>query len=402
MIERRTRPRIARLILSAVLLTMLLGIVSWAQDEAPAPARSVILMIGDGMGDAQRTAARWATVGIDGELNMDQLDIQDGWTKTDSALGLTTDSAAAATAIASGVKTLNGFIGLGPLFEQLTTIAELAQAAGKSVGLVTTVPITQATAAGFAAHVVNRSLTGAIAEQLLDAEIDLLLGGGETDFLPFRVAGVHTNGGLRTDGSNLIEEAKATGYRMVYTAEDLASLDPAVPDPILGLFASGGLEWPFSPTLAEMTRTAIEYLDSCSDGFFLMVEAGQIDWACHDNDAQGAIDTTLGFDDAVGVALEYVSQHDDALLIVTADHETGGMSVSTALSGDTDEDGPFALTDDDAFFVSWSTESHTSTDVPVLAQGPGAAALSGVHENTWIFDVMINASGLPDPRTKSP
>jgi len=400
--ERKPIILLTRVLFSAVLLLALLAPVGWAHDEAAAPARGIILMIGDGMGDAQRTAARWFSIGADGLLNMDRLAIQDGWAMTDSALGLTTDSAAAATAIASGVKTLNGVVGRDLAFADVATILELAQAAGGAVGLVTTAPITHATPAAFAAHVSHRDRTAEIAEQMISAQVDLLLGGGEVDSLPVGVSGIHSVGGFRRDGVNLIEKATSAGYRIVYSSEDLGVLDASAREPILGLFASGGLDWPFSPTLAEMTRTAIDTLDGRSDGFFLMVEAGQIDWVCHGNDTPGAIDTTLSFDAAIGVALDYVEQAGDVLLIVTADHETGGMSVTRASTGMPREDGPFAMPDGTPFFVNWTTGSHTNTNVPVLAHGPGAGVLSGIYENTWVFDAMISALGLPDPREDAP
>lgn len=156
---------------------------------------------------------------------------------------------------------------------------------------------------------------------------------------------------------------------------------------------------PYSPSLAEMTRVAIEILSRDPDGFFLMVEEGQIDWACHDNDARAAMDLSLELDQAVAVAVEYVEGAAGTLVIVTGDHETGGLNAMTGESGSPRKDGPFQTPTGEVFYVDWDEGGHTAADVPVSAVGPGADLVTGAHENTWLFDVMIHALGLPDPRT---
>ena len=155
--------------------------------------------------------------------------------------------------------------------------------------------------------------------------------------------------------------------------------------------ADRGMTRPFSPTLEAMTETAIAILSQDPDGFFLMVEAGQIDWAGHANDAANAVSDTLGLDRAVAVAQSYAAGRDDVLLVVTADHETGGMSVSTSATGVSGEDGPFHMPDGTPFYVTWATTGHTSADVPVTAQGKEASSLVGAYENTYIYDVMDRA-----------
>jgi len=385
--------------LIALFLCVLVAVPSpGAPGPPPREARSVILLIGDGMGAAQIEAARWWRGGPDGELQMDRLAVKDGLTRTRAALGMITDSAAAATALACGVKTIDGFVGIGPTFDRLTSIVELARHAGMAVGLVTTVPITHATPAGFGAHVGSRYETDRIAEQLLQGEIDVLLGGGESGFVPPGAASCHWCSDRRSDGRNLKDEAIAARYVVVCDAAAFAALDLGETDRVLGLFAADEMPMPYAPTLAEMTDVAIEILSRDPDGFFLMVEGGQIDWACHDNDAEWAIATTLGFDEAAGVAIDFADQERDVLVIVTADHETGGMGVSTTATGAATEDGPFSMPSGEAFYVTWSGDDHTARDVPTMGSGPGAERLSGTYENTWIFDVMIRALGLPDPR----
>ena len=351
---------------------------------------NIILFIGDGMGNAHRKAARWTAVGETGMLFMDDMATH-GWAQTGSADNPVTDSAAAATAMSTGVKTNNGVIGMDAGLNIVFTILEEAKSRGKMVGLVTTTQVTHATPAAFAAHVRNRKLMTAIAEQMMDAAVDVILGGGEDEFLPDTETGCFPEAGERNDGRNLIDEASALGYTYVCKLADFVAVDPASTARLLGLFADEGMPRPFSPSLAEMTQKAIDILSKSSRGFFLMVEGGQIDWASHANDADNAISDTIELDDAVKVARDYVLVDHDTLVIVTADHETGGMSVSLSSSGAPGEDGPFGMPDGKEFYVNWSTSSHTAPDVPVTALGPSSEMLTGTYENTYIFDVMLNA-----------
>ncbi len=349
-------------------------------------ARAIILFIGDGMGPVHRTAGRWAAVGMGGKLFMDNMPVS-GWARTASANSAVTDSAAAATAIATGVKTDNGKIAMDPSGQPLETILEQAKARGMAVGLVTTTQIAHATPAAFAAHVISRGNMVEIARQMIALGVDVLLGGGEDEFLPTTVTGCYPEPGERTDGRNLIAEAIAAGYTYVCNEADLAAVNPAATTRLLGLFADEGMVRPFSPPLHQMTRKAIEILSRDPDGFFLMVEGGQIDWASHANDATNAITDTIGLDWSVAVAQAYAASTSDVLIIVTADHETGGMQVDLT-AGD---QGPFYMPDGTPFYVSWSTTGHTGVDVPTTAQGPWAYMLSGTYENTHIYQVMRKA-----------
>jgi len=353
-------------------------------------ARSVILFIGDGMGEAQRRAARWASVGQGGILAMDDMPVS-GWSRTASANRAITDSAAGGTALSTGVKAYNGMIAMDFAHNPLTTILERAQTHDKAVGLVTNVHISHATPACFAAHVPFRGMMTEIARQILAARVNVLLGGGEDEFLPPSVTGCYPGSGERTDGRNLISEAVADGYTYVCDAASFEAVDTATTSRLLGLFADEGMKRPFSPSLAEMTQAAIDILSQDADGFFLMVEGGQIDWACHANDAANAITDTIDFDDAVSLGIAYAATAGDALIIVTADHETGGMSVDLTPSGLPDEDGPFTMPDGTPFYVNWTTDYHSAADVPVTVQGPRAELLSGTYENTHVHDAMYVA-----------
>ena len=348
--------------------------------------RAIILFVGDGMGEGQRTAARWSAVGQDGLLVMDALPVS-GWSRTASADSQVTDSAAAATAIATGVKTNNGLLALDPHGNPLTTILERAQARGMAVGLITTVQMGHATPAAFASHWPGRDPMTEIVGQMLAHRVDVMLGGGEDDFLPVGKRGCYSGTGHRDDGRNLIAEAVGVGYTYVCTSGALTAMNPISTTRLLGLFADGSMPRPFSPSLADMTQKAIAILARDPDGFFLMVEGGQIDWACHDHDAAEAISDTLGLDEAVAVAQAYASAHPGTLTIVSGDHETGGMTVSMAAGGD----GPFLMPNGARFYVRWTTTDHTGADVPTTAYGQGASLLAGTSENTRIYDAMVRA-----------
>ncbi len=375
-----------------ILLLILMCASLLASSVAPAlsaesPIR-VILFIGDGMGEAQRTAARWYALGQSGQLAMDRL-AYNSWARTASADNPVTDSAAAATALATGVKTNNGRVAMTPDgAAPLTTILELAQPHGLAVGLVTTVQMAHATPASFAAHVPNRNQAAEIAAQMLGRGVNALLGGGEDEFLPVTATGQYPEAGERTDGRDLITEATAAGYTYVWDAAGLSAVDPAATLQLLGLFSDEEMPRPpAAPALSEMTAKAIAVLAQDPDGFFLMVEGGQIDWACHANDAARAITETLDFDAAVEIGLDFAATTDNTLVIVTGDHETGGMAVSLSDNGGR----AFTMPDATPFYVAWATTTHTGADVPTNAQGPRADLAQGTYENTYIYTIMTEA-----------
>lgn len=336
---------------------------------APRP-RNVILLIGDGMGFAQTSLARLSFGKPDAALNMDAMRYA-AMVKTQSSgpgalYGVITDSAAAATALATANKTKNGMLGVLPTGAAVTSIVEAAMGAGKAVGLVTTVTITHATPAGFGAHESARGDEDAIAPQYLDRKIDVLMGGGEAFFLP-----KSAKGSKRKDERDLLAEARSKGYTVVRSAAELAA---ARTQRLLGLFNMSYMttEAP-EPSVADMTVKALEALSARKKGFFLMVEGGQIDSFCHANNAPGALKQTLDFDAAVGKALEFARKNPDTLVIVTADHETGGMAIVGPATGSTGE-----------YSVAFGTKGHSATVVPLLADGPCAERFSGVLDNTDI------------------
>lgn len=353
---------------------------------------AILLFIGDGMGEAHRTAAQWFSVGQEGRLSMDQLPVR-GWIQTASANNLVTDSAAAATAMATGQKTNNNMVAVDPSGMPLTTILEIAQEMRLDVGLITNVQMAHATPAPFASHVESRGQMTEIASQMLEHKPNVLLGGGENVFLPTWEIGCYEEEGERTDGRNLIEEAVANGY--LYTCDSIAFDEaPTITTTHkLGLFGDEGIAHPYQPTLVEMTDKAIQILSQNPRGFFLMVEGGKIDWYAEDNDTEEVIFYTLDFDAAVQAGMQYAATNPNTLLIVTGDHETGGMSVSLTPNEEQDDDGPFYMPDGTPFYISWTSDYHTGVDVPLTASGPYSQLLEGTHDNTFIFDVMRQMVG---------
>lgn len=393
---------------------------------SPRPrARNLILLIGDGMGAAHRFAGQLLLAGRFGSLVMDRMAHrgQMGTLSLDPE-SFVTDSAAAATALATGVKTVNGAVAVDRDGRARATIHELARRAGKATGLVTTCQITDATPAAFGAHVIHRSDQSEIARQYLEKSgIDVILGGGGAWWLPegepspFGASWRDRNCGRQGD---LVAEAIGHGYRHVADADGLAA---ATRDPttsrLLGLFAAQemfvqsaeGHGDAYDPpvSLAEMTAAALNVLSRNPSGFVLMVEESAIDRMAHHNNAPLTIKGVLELDRAVQVALAFAEREPDTLVIVAADHETGGLAV--AGSGDTPypyepggglldtllagEDGPFPVADSGyGFVVGWATTGHTASAVPVTAAGPGAERVSGLVENTDLFDTMANALGL--------
>ncbi|HSB82385.1 MAG TPA: alkaline phosphatase [Candidatus Methylomirabilis sp.] len=295
---------------------------------APARAKNIILLIGDGMGPSQFGVAwLYSNRVLNKDLRMTEV-MQAGRTAylaNDTADATVTESAAAATQIACGVKVPARAPGMGADGKTpCWTILEIAKERGMATGLVTTSGITDATPASFSAHVSDRSDEASVAAQELAVGVDILMGGRKNFFLPQAAEG------SRKDGRNLLKEAQKAGYTVVGTAEELQK---APAGKILGLFNMGNMAFEIDrastkePSLAAMTTKTLDVLSRNPKGFFAMIEGGRIDHASHRNDAAGTIQDMLAFDQAVGVALDFAKQHPDTLLLVTADHETGAMSL---------------------------------------------------------------------------
>ncbi len=337
-----------------------------SSDPAASPARTprnIVLLIGDGMGVAQITAGIYTQAD---RLNIERFPIT-GLIKTHSAKHLITDSAAGATAFACGCKTYNGAIGVTVRKEPCRTLLEDAAEAGMATGLVATSSITHATPAAFIAHVDQRSDMEAIAPFFLKTRIDFIVGGGLHYF------------NQRTDGRDLCRELEAKGFD-VHTIHQ-RSLTQCHPDPTRSFAWFSADKEPSSVAkgrdyLPQAARMAPAFLAQRSErGFFLMIEGSQIDWACHENDGNYAVQEMLDFDQAIGEVLRFAEQDGQTLVIVTADHETGGMAL---LRGKDKKD----------LKIKFSTLYHTASMVPVFAYGPGAELFSGVYDNTDLYAKM--------------
>jgi alkaline phosphatase len=333
--------------------------------DSNAEIRNIILLIGDGMGVSHIFAAMTAN---NDRLYIDQMPYV-GLQKTKAKDKYRTDSAGAGSAIATGKKTNYGSISVDENNLPVPTILEIASGKGYATGLVAACKITHATPAAFIAHVPKRNQYEDIATFFVSDSIDVFLGGGSDDFCK------------RETGVNLRPALEAKGFQIVTELEKLKEIKSGK---IAGLFANGHLDnYPLrGEFLVESTLKAMEILNQDEKGFFLMVEGSQIDWAGHDNDLGYVVEEMLDFDRAVGEALKFAEKDGHTLVIVTADHETGGLSV---ISGDIEHgmvEGNF------------STTGHSSDLVPVFTYGPGAEKFSGIYENTAIFYKMMEAFGF--------
>ncbi|MDX3259063.1 alkaline phosphatase [Streptomyces sp. NPDC093228] len=404
---------------AAVVVTMVLNPTLGASASAPqstakakAPAaKNVIFINGDGMGAAFREAARLHLAGLQGQLTMDRLPVSGQLTTTpDDPKAIVTDSAAAATAWATGEKTYNGAISVDPDGNPLPTLGAQAKAAGKATGLVTTAQVTDASPAAFFSNTADRGKQDEIARQYLEvSKPDVILGGGEDWWLPADNAGAYpdkpaedTSEGSRGTKGNLIAKAQRSGYTYVNSAK---GLDKAKGGKLLGLFSNEemfqqrpeGQGDVYSPVvdLATMTSKALNTLDKNKKGFFLMIEEEGTDEFAHSNNGARVLQSMQQLEKAVAVARSYQATHPDTLIVVTGDHETGGLSVEEndaadeSGSGISVEDGPFTIHGSDrTFTIDWTTSGHTSVDVPVTAAGPLANQFTGKHANTYVHDVL--------------
>lgn len=324
--------------------------------------KNIILLIGDGMGLAQVHSAMLVS---DTPLNIERAQFI-GLSKTYSANSYTTDSGAGGTAISTGTKTKNKSIGVDSTGKKLKTILEYAEDAGKSTGLVTTCNLTHATPASFVAHQTGRYMDIEIAKDFLKTEVDVLIGGGAFIF----------------DSLEITAAMQKKGYQVVYNIDSVNSKKKGN----LACFAARNHLLPIlkgrDSFLSKSVKIALEKLNTNSKGFFVMVEGSQIDWGGHDNNLDYVNTELIDFDKAVGLAMDFADKNPGTLVIVTADHETGGLTF------------PISTIDDTNYSVTFSTNDHTGIMVPIYAYGTGAETFSGIMENTAIFDRMMLAFGF--------
>ena len=354
--------------LSALLL---LGVVISCQTkkeepQEPAKALNVIYFIGDGTALPQVYAGMLATRQEMVFPKFPYIGVVD----THSSSNDITDSAAGGTALSSDHKTKNAMVGMNPDTIPVKTLLEVFHEQGKETGLVVTSYITHATPACFYAKVPHRRQYEDIAMQLAEADnINLAIGGGRKHF------------NQRKDSLNLIERMESElGWKVYDTLDNidvtckkyavLANDDHMPPAAERGDF------------LPRAVKTALKTLDGAENGFFLMVEGSQIDFACHANDSAWMVDELVDFSYAIQIALDYAEEHGNTLVVVTADHETGGLTMPDKQSKYTNVS------------FCYSTGSHTCLPVMVYAYGPGAEQFTGWMQNTAIKGKILNACGL--------
>lgn len=327
--------------------------------QPPPKPRNVILMIGDGMGLAQLSTSFYFGDQPSNFLRFNQIALHQNYA-TDAKI---TDSAAGATAFSSGYKTYNGAVGVDPDTVAHQTILEWAASRGLSTGIVCTSSLTDATPASFYAHVAQRYMEEEIAAQLADAPLDFFAGGG-TDFFA-----------RRKDGANYLDTLRQRGF-----AIDTTQLSPNAARRKGYILAPDGMPKMSegrSDFLARATNMALEQLQTNPKGFFLLLEGSQIDWAGHANDGAWLVDEQKDFDKLLGQVLDFAARDGNTLVVVTADHETGGLSLSSGTA--------FGKSNYDQIVLTFSTGGHSASLIPVFAQGPGAERFSGIFQNTAIF-----------------
>jgi len=413
--------------LEALIVLAVAGFGAWATPmegafAQEAPTR-VILIIGDGAGVGYWTAARIAA----DHLAVERLPVG-GLVDTRNAEDKVIDSAASATTYSAGIRTFNGAISVDLDGKAVPTVVEVAQDRGLATGLVATSSITHATPAAFASHVPDRDMEWEIARQLAESGVDVMLAGGRRWFDPNQ----------RPDSMDLLLSLRAR-YTLIQTPAELKELRTDEVRKVVGLFANAGLAAApeRSPTLPAMTRAALQVLDHDPDGFFLMVEGSQPDWRGHDGDPLAAITAEmLDLDDAIAVALDYQTQNPETLIVVTADHETGGLAVQQTgarrlLAGvaatadstmarltearDAMDPELASLADSTSWYVGrfsrmlrekaellgdssvwvtrYTTGNHTGGMVPLFASGPGAERFGGIKENWQVGELLKEVVG---------
>jgi len=347
--------RFTRLIYFLLLLS---SIVSAQETKRP---KNIILLIGDGMGlnyvsaDVLKSSnspfKKFSTVGLAITKSIDDL---------------ITDSAAAATAIATGYRTKNRYLSVDTSYNKLYTIFELAEKLGLSTGVVVTDEVVGATPAAFVTHHYSRSEKREIAKQFLDIDLDVVIGGGAKYFL------LEDSHHLDESELNLVDKLKSYGYNFYNDFEGLSKSNRS--DKVFALIADGGLPKADKRdySLGELTSIALKHLATNDKGFLLLIEGSQIDWAGHDNDSDYLLSEMNDFSSALKVVLQFAEKEGNTLVVVTSDHETGGMAII---------DGSF---DAHNLKIDFINSHHTAGFVGVFAHGPGEEIFGGIYDNNFI------------------
>ena len=338
------------------------------QNTTKTKAKNIIVIIGDGMGTAQVSAS---VVAQKGKSNFQRFPYS-GFSRTHSNNKYTTDSGAGGTAIVTGHKTDNNHVGALADGTPIKSILSYAKENGKATGFVVTSSVIDATPASTYAHVTHRKKYDSISMQLAHCGFDFMVGGGLSNF---RIEN-------RKDGLNPIDTLLRKGYTLSYSLEEMRknNADKQVTffcENYYGPVAPGR-----DPVLTEGTKKALEQLTKNKNGFALLIEGSQIDWACHNNDAPYMHEELKRFEEMLRIVLDFAERDGNTLVVVTADHETGGLVL---LNGNIEEGN-----NECKYITDW----HSGVMVPVFAYGPGASMFSGIQDNTELFPKMMSVMGF--------
>jgi alkaline phosphatase len=337
--------------------------------------KNVILLISDGTGLSQISSAFYFKESSPNYARFKDI----GLIRTSSSRQDITDSAAGATAIACGVKTYNGAIGVADDSTDVKNLVEIVSLKNIKTGLIATSSITHATPASFYAHTLNRGSAEKIASQLVQSEIDFFAGGGLQFF------------NNRKDEQNLLKTLNENKFAIDTIAlNDFSNIQSSQK---AGFLLAKNAMSPASEGrgnfLSKATELAIQFLSKDDSGFFMMAEGSQIDWAGHANNAPYLVSELIDFDAAVGKALDYAEKDGNTLVIVTSDHETGGFTLAGKKK--IKEDGS-EYNDYSEIGMTFSTTGHSATLLPVFAYGPGSEEFSGIFENINIFEKILKVT----------
>jgi len=356
----KTRRLLAFLLIATALFSS--SCCSNNEKSAPKKAKNVIVLIGDGMGPAQV----YSLILTSHETTAFQRFPYSGFSITKSASNEITDSAAGGSAIANGKKTNNGVIGMDSDSIAVPNMLEMFSEQGKKTGVVVTCAVTHATPAAFLAHNTSRKNNEAIALEISEKEeANVIFGGGRKYFTE------------REDGLDLLSKMWEKGWNIYDSIPQIEDNNAKT------MVLADRKHLPEAPKrgdfLPNATAKAIEMLDN-ENGFFLMIEGSQIDFACHDNDSATLVEEMRDFNKTLDVVLDFAEKDGNTLVVVTADHETGGLTFI-------DPEGRYTRTD-----FKFTTGSHSAVFVPIFAYGPGAERFSGIMDNTEIISKIMETA----------
>lgn len=351
------------LILAVILITASFSPAADSIGRSPkGKVKNIILFIGDGMG----TTHVYAGMSVSPAPLVLESFPYTGYSKTNSSNNYVTDSAAGGTALACGIKTKNGMIGVAPDSSVVQSIIEIAKNNGLATGVLSTSSVTHATPASFVAHNAGRGNYEDIAKDFLSGSADVIIGGGEDHFRK------------RKDGADLTAKLKEMGYDVVFSIDDMKKSSSSKLVALLAKEHMPRVSEGRQGMLPQMVKKAIEVLSRDKDGFFLMVEGSMIDWGAHAKDFDYVTQEVIDLDEAVGVAKKFAETDGKTLVLVTADHETGGLTLPSGDVSKRKATGNFI-----------SSGNHTAVMVPVFSYGPQSERFTGIHDNTYFFGQYI-------------